>query len=127
MKKEKVLSALHEGEIGIEDAYDRLYPLVDTKKLKWARFVKMSIHVPDESKKVNLLLKTLFAIPFPIGLINVAMRLADRYAGASVKKELNEQFGTEELGELLQLLRYAKGSAIDIDAADGTQVTIKIL
>lgn len=70
MKKNKALVKLFRNKIDIDKAYNTLYPFVKQKK---SRFVKIKIKVP-ESRGRNMLLKVLFLVPIPVGLLKLFMR-----------------------------------------------------
>ena len=101
-----------------EKAYDMLYgEKLDIKKLKKARFVKLSIKIPD-SKGVTLLLKTLFALPLPIILIRPFLRKA-----IESNQSLKDEFDTKELMNMIS----SKGIKIMVNASDGVKIKIKTM
>ena len=117
MNYQKVLNKLENNELTPELAYKELYPEPKKKYGKRAFFIKMRIHIPDESKKLNTFLRILFAIPIPMIFARMGLRLANRYA--DVGDEV-------DLVEISKLLKYSKHTRINVDT-DDAKVDIKIM
>ncbi|MFW5895012.1 MAG: hypothetical protein ACOCU0_03685 [Bacillota bacterium] len=121
MKEQSVLKQLHDGDINAYQAYS----LLEAKrhrplKAKRARFIKLHVNPEDESRKVRILLSLLFALPLPLFIARWAL---DR----GLKDKVDDQTGeTLNVEEFKSLLKYAKGTTIDVFSKDAT-VNIKIL
>ncbi len=144
-QQEIILEKLYSGEITSEDALTRLTPEPEFKGLKKARFVKIKIDLPNESRKLNFFLKALLSIPLPIGLAKLGVRLMNKSvkkgalsqkalanAPEDKKAEITEKMKSAEtslndfdFNELYNYLRYAKNTTIDIDSNDA-KIKIKI-
>ena len=116
MEYDLVLKKLEKNEITSEEALGELYPVKKQRMGKKAYFVKMKIVVPDEGKGVNTLLKVLFAIPFPIILARIGLRIGGRF----IK---DDDF---DISEISKMLKYSKHSVVNIDSKDA-QIQIKVI
>ena len=116
MKNDLILKKLENNEITSEEALKELYPVKKQRMGKKAYFVKMKIVVPDEGKGVNNLLKVLFAIPFPIILARIGLRIGGRF----IK---DDNF---DISEISKMLRYSKNTVINIDSKDA-QIQIEVI
>ncbi|MFW6298899.1 MAG: hypothetical protein ACOC14_04375, partial [Bacillota bacterium] len=118
---ESVLKQLHEGDINAFQAYSLLEAKRNKPiKAKRARFIKLHVNPEEESRKVKVLLSLLFALPLPLFIARWAL---DR----GLKGKVDEQTGElVDIEEFKSLLKYAKGTTIDVHSKDAT-VTIKIL
>lgn len=117
MKYDVILNKLENDEITPEEALKKLYPQKKQKPGKKAYFVKMKIHVPEEGKGVNTFLKILFAIPFPIFLAKIGLRIGARF----IKD--NDDL---DIKEISKMLKYSKDTRIHIDSEDA-QIEIKVI
>lgn len=121
MREHSVLKQLHEGDINAFQAYSLLESRGrKLSKPKRARFVKLSVNPEEESRKVRLLLFFLFALPLPLFIARWAL---DR----GLKDKIDEDTGDAvDIESFKSLLRYAKGTTIDVDSKDA-KVNVKIL
>jgi len=126
MENESVLEALYQGDLTAQNAYDSLYPLIDKKKLKRARFVKMKINVKEEdSKATNIFLSILFFFPIPLFIARMLMRIAMKKGQNYVNLEDINQTNDFDMKTLIELSKYAKGTSITVES-DDADVNIKI-
>lgn len=120
MKEQSVLRQLHDGDINAFQAYSLLEQGRDKPmKPKKARFVKMRVNPEEESRKVRLLLSFLFALPLPLFIARWAL---DKGLKDKIDAETGEAIDVEEFKNLL---KFAKGTTIDVISTDAT-VKIKI-
>ncbi|GEM_PF-578111 len=129
--EEEMLTTLHNGEITAMEAYESLYrskPPVpfEKKHLKRAHFIKMRIHLPKESRRLNLFLKTLFAFPLPISIANLFLRLSMRNDKRRRKFQKHFEDTAIDTEHLPKMLRYARHTRIDIESDDARiRISIK--
>lgn len=116
MNYENVLSKLQSNDISIDDAYNELY-IKKNKPGKRAHFVKIRLHVPEEGKGVNRLFKVIFAIPFPLVIATMGLRIGKRFI------DKNDDIDFESF---LRLVKYSKGTMINVDSEDA-KIDIKII
>lgn len=116
MKYDLVLKKLENNEITSEEALAELYPKKKERIGKKAYFVKMKVVVPEEGKGINTFLKILFAIPFPMILARIGLRIGGRF----IK---NDEI---DISEISKLLKYSKNTVIDVDSKDA-QIQIKVI
>lgn len=120
MKEESVLRQLHDGDINAYQAYSLLEKGRDKPvKPKKARFVKMSVNPEEESRKVRILLSFLFALPLPLFIARWAL---DKGLRDKIDEDTGETINVEEFKNLL---KFARGTTIDVLSNDAT-VRIKI-
>ncbi len=144
-KQLDVLNALYEGQVSSEKALQRLTPKHEFKGFKRARYIKIKMSIPNGSRKLNMFLKTLFAIPIPIGFGKIVVKLMNSKVQKGLmntkslekvdpekRQEVAEKMWRAEnslndldLNELYTYLRYAKNTTIDIDTEDA-KIKIKI-
>ncbi len=128
MEPVKTLEDLYEGKIDIDRASELLAleetaPVseeINKKHLKRAHFVKVSIRLPNEPRRINWLMRFLCALPVPVGLINFGLRLG--------RSKLDRQLAEVGLDtkELRTIIRYARGTRVLIEAEDA-RITVKIV
>ena len=116
MKYDLVLKKLENDEISPEEALAELYPVQKVRTGKKAYFVKMKIVVPEEGKGVNRLLRVLFAIPFPMILARIGLRIGGRF----IKDD------DIDISEISKMLKYSKNTIINVDSKDA-QIEIKVI
>ena len=116
MNQKNILKKIENNELTAYDAFKELYPEKKEKIGKRAIFMKISIQVPEEGKRVNRLLKVLFAIPIPMMFARMGLRLAQRFIKTD---DIN-------LKEISKLLKYSKNSVISVESSDAL-VDIKIM
>ena len=120
---QKQLQALYQGDINLDEAYQSLYPSIDTRSLRRARFVKFRIILPEESLKLNLFLRVLFGLPVPVGLARFFFKKFMNKAETHPKFDL-ESFGLDR-DDLLHLITYSKGITVKIESKDAI-ISLKI-
>jgi hypothetical protein len=115
MEEIEVLNKLASGEVSLFDVYNRLekHQLVPQKPKK-ARFLKVHIDPHDENRATKALLKTIFSIPLPLGLvrmflINLLHKELSKHDEWAIDKE-----------PLVSLIKYAKDIKITIESSDAT-------
>lgn len=119
MNYDKVLTKLENQDLTPELAYKELYNKKRQKPGKRASFVKLNITVPNEGKGLNTFLRILFALPIPLIFASWGLKIGRKYG----KLDENDNMDFEEL---LYLLKYSKGTSIQVDAKDA-KVDIKII
>ncbi len=142
--RDDILNALYQGDVTLDDAYRQLSE-PPTPRLKRARFVRISIKLPNESRGINTLMQVLFALPIPIGFAKLFLKQAKKKAQTVIEKQAKKSIDLEDetaledvntkiteqteqlkqLDEMYQLLRYAKGTRVFIDTNDA-KIRIKI-
>lgn len=132
-KDQDILSAVALGELSPEDALEALTPTVSFKGLKKARFVKISIDLPNESARLNMFLRALFAMPLPIVCAKLALKVAKKKGSTAIESHVkDEQAKTNALKEVndlegyYEMIRYAKHCKVDIITNDAI-IHIKII
>lgn len=115
------LEALYNGEKSVDEVYHQLVPTIDTRSLKRARYAKMRIKLPEESLGLNLFLRLLFALPFPLFIARFALR---KGLYRKIQNQSHNAFNFE-LEDINHLIKYSKGTTISIDT-DDAQIRIKI-
>jgi len=116
----EVLEKLENDEITVLEAEKLLERKRKIKPGKRAHFVKLKVHVPEEGKNINLFLKILFILPFPIILATMGLRLGKRFIpdlGDDVDFDVND---------IIRLLKYSKNTRINVDSKDA-HIDIKII
>ena len=119
-EKMQILTMVKEGKITVEEGMRLLNaledidtsdgPIVSGNKVKW---LKIRVFDPEDNVKVNVTLPTL--------LINVGIKLADRFSPEFREAGLTE----ESVEEILAAIKNGTtGKIVDIDAEDGTKVEV---
>ncbi len=119
MPESEILSAVQEGRLSAQEAYEKLYPPAEMhppSKLKRARYLRLRMYLPEESKALNTFLRILFMFPLPVGLIGFATRFI------KIPEKVDDEISLEELR---QLLRYARGTKVNI-ISDDAIISIRI-
>ena len=116
MKYDSVLKKLENNEITSEEALKQLYPEKKQRTCKKAYFVKLKVVIPEEGKGLNTFLRILFAIPFPMILATMGLRIGGRF----IKDD------DIDLSEVIKMLKYSKNSVINVDSKDA-QIQIKVI
>lgn len=112
---EMILRKVENKTLSPQRAYREIYyPKQRLTFTNRAHFVKLKIHMGQE-KGVNIFLKLLFMIPFPIIIVKMILRF--------LKRNITNDITNKDLSDLLD----AKGSNISINAASGEQIGIKII
>ncbi len=117
MEQLDTLHKLHNNEITVLDAYDTLYKVqeVKTPPLKKAHFIRLNIHLLNESNALNQFLRILFMFPIPIAIVRFALRFMN-------VKKINH---TLDIDTIKQLIASAKHTKINI-ASDDAIIKISI-
>lgn len=120
MKGQSVLQQLHDGDINAFQAYSLLEKGREKPKRPGkARFVKMRVNPEEESRKVRMLLSFLFALPLPLFIARWAL-------DKGLRNKIDEETGeTPDIEEFKKLLKFAKGTTIDVISSDA-RVNVKI-
>ncbi len=119
MERLELLESLRDADLETLDAYRMLNQPEETSKLpirgtlKRAHFIKLSMDLPKESKKVNLFFRTLFALPLPISIVNLFLRIAGKRSRHLTEENIDMKL-------ICRLIRYAKGLRVDIESDDAT-------
>ena len=143
----QVLNALYEGHANPEDALKTLENPAAFKGFKKARFIRIRMKLPNESKKLNLFLRSLFALPIPISMARFFLNIAGKHAPGAVQKTAKHLDAIDEakreevkqkihassaeieaidFQEIGRYLRYARGTRIDIITSDAIiNITIR--
>ncbi len=137
--KHEVLNALYRGDTVPEDALETIENPAAFKGFKKARFIRIRMKLPNESKRVNLLMRTIFAMPIPIGMVRFFLNIAGKHAPHAVQKTTkhldhideakrdevkekiassSQQLDTIDFQEIGRYLRFARGTRIDIESED---------
>jgi len=113
MKEIEVLEKLQRGEVSIFEAHNMLeHGKMLPAKAKKARFVKFHINPRDESKAARLFLKTLFALPLPMGIIRFFL-----VKGLYKKISENDAWDIDR-ETFINMLKYAKDTTITVESSD---------
>ncbi len=115
------LVALYNGEKTVDEVYDSIVPSFNTRSLKRARYAKMRIHLPEESRRLNLFLRALFGMPIPLFIARFIMR---KTLKSKIQSHVDDHLGFS-YHDLDQLLKYSRGTTVSIDT-DEAQIRIKI-
>ena len=99
---DEILKKVQNNQLSAKKAYKKLYK---TKRIRRAKFVKVKIHL-YENTWINSLLKVLLIFPIPISIVN-----------RKIKKEISLDFNIREL--------MFKGNHIDILLNDTVSIKIK--
>ena len=136
LEKEKmqILTMVKEGKITTEEGVKLLDALdgnstslndTNIKNGKKARWLKVRVFDPEDSTKVNITL--------PISIINVGVKLAEKFSSISssvkpVSPEFKETGLTEEdMDEIFSAIKNGEtGKILDVDSNDGTKVEIVV-
>lgn len=130
-----ILESVYNGTLSPEDALVEMDTTPDQPqgKLKRAHFIKLDITLPNESKRLNIFLKTLFAIPIPMFLMRFGLKFASKKGANAVSEHVDDEDAKskalEEVNDLEQyydIIKYAKHSKIDV-ITDDAIIHIKIL
>ena len=116
MSQKSVLKKLESSELTAYEAYKELYPLKKQKIGKRAFFVKMSVTIPEESKRLNTFLKILFVIPIPMIFARMGLRFGSRFI-----KDTDI-----DISEIAKLLKYSRNTKISVESQEAL-VDIKIM
>ncbi len=116
MKYDLILKKLEKDEITPEEALIQLYPVKKQRMGKKAYFVKLKIVIPEEGKGINTFLRILFAIPIPMIIATMGLRIGGRF----IKDD------DIDLSEIVKMLKYSKNSVINVDAQDA-KIEIKVI
>ena len=116
MNQLSVLEKIEKNELTAFEALDQLYPVKKTRPGKRAYFIKMSVRIPEEGKKINTFLRILFAIPIPIMFARMGLRFAKRYVD---EEEINWK-------EISKLIKYSKNTTVSVESEDAI-IDIKIM
>ncbi len=144
--KHEVLNTLYQGKTSPEDALKTLENPAAFKGFKKARFIRIKMKLPNESTRLNLFLRSLFAFPIPIGMARFFLNIAGKHAPQAVQKTTkhldhideakrddvkakirssSEELETIDFQEIGRYLRYARGTRIKIESTDAI-ITITI-
>ncbi len=124
----KILEDLHAGRIDLESANSMIagedespaQMKIEKKNLKRAHFIKISVRLPNESRRINWFMRCLFVFPVPVSLVNLFVRIA----GKKMQHKL-EDTGLD-VKDLRTIIRYARGTRVRIEAEDA-RITVKIV
>ena len=116
MNQLTVLEKIEKNELTALEALNQLYPVKRFKPGKRAFFIKMSVQVPEEGKKLNTFLKLLFAIPIPMMFARMGLRFAGRFVDV---EEI-------DMKEISKLLKYSRNTKVSVESKDAL-VDIKIM
>lgn len=119
MNYQKTLSKLESQEITPELAYKELYNKKEPKPGKRATFIKLRITIPNEGKGLNTFLRILFALPIPLIFARWGLKVAGRFTTFDEENEV-------DLKQLLNLIKYSKGTKIKVEAKDAL-IDIKVI
>lgn len=109
------LHALSEGTIDTWDAYRTLYP-VKQRKLKAARFFKISMRIHDQSPGINALIRALLLFPVPARLVRLGIK----------RSEAKNTAPSLDMEAFEELMRHARGVRIDIITKEAS-ISIKCI
>jgi len=113
MKEIEILNKLAKREVSIFEAHNMLERgKMLPAKAKKARFVKLHIDPHDESRGTRLFLKTLFALPLPLGIIRFFLVKA-LYSKISE----NDAWDIDK-ETFINMLKYAKDTTITVESSD---------
>ncbi len=113
------LARLADNKITAEKAYQKMFLKKEKYRVPFSRrahFLKLKIQSPS-AKGVNTLLKILFLIPFPIGIVRFGLRF--------VKMDFKEEVGMSK-NEILDMIS-SKGIEINVDTKDGDKIVVKTI
>ena len=116
MKYNTVLKKIENNELTPQEALKQLYPVKYKGAGKRAHFIKMKIVIPEEGKGLNTFLRILFAIPFPMILARMGLRLGGRF----IKDD------DLDVAELTKMLKYSRNTIINVDSEDA-QIQIRVI
>jgi hypothetical protein len=112
MGRKKLLKKIEKNKIMPIDVYRKLYV---KPKVEYASFCKINIFLNNESRNINLLMRTLFFFPMPIFMLQFALGF--------VRKRANDI----DINEIRKIIVYMKGTSIVIqDANKEANINIKI-
>ena len=126
LEKEKmqILTMVKEGKITTEEGVKLLDALdgnstslndTNIKNGKKARWLKVRVFDPEDSTKVNITL--------PISIINVGVKLAEKFSPEFKETGLTE----EDMDEIFSAIKNGEtGKILDVDSNDGTKVEIVV-
>lgn len=126
LEKEKmqILTMVKEGKITTEEGVKLLDALdgnstslndTNIKNGKKARWLKVRVFDPEDSTKVNITL--------PISIINVGVKLAEKFSPEFKETGLTE----EDMDEIFLAIKNGEtGKILDVDSNDGTKVEIVV-
>ncbi len=106
-KTEEILLKIQNGEYTAKQAYKELFGEKITLG-KRAHFVKLKVYVKDEGRGLNMLLKVIFALPIPIVLVKIILKLVSKHANTN----------NVDIDMIGKMLKYAKHSKLELEAED---------
>lgn len=118
LKEEKmqILSMVSEGKISSEEGVkllDALEEKSSPQAKKSPKWLKVRVYDPDDDNKVNITL--------PISLLNVGMKIANKFSPEIKEAGLND----DDLKEIFEAIKNgAEGKLVDIDGENGEKVEI---
>ncbi len=133
--KDPILESVYNGTLSPEDALVEMEttPVKPKGKLKRAHFIKLDITLPHESKRLNIFLKTLFAMPIPMFLMKLGLKFASKKGASAIQEHVDNEDaktkaldGVNDLEQYYDIIKYAKHSKIDV-ITDDAIIHIKII
>lgn len=130
-----ILESVYNGTLTPEDALLEIdtTPTLAKGKLKRAHFIKLDMTLPNESKRLNIFLKTLFSIPIPMFFMKFALKFASKKGASAVNEHVDDDEAkskaldsVNDLEQYYDIIKYAKHSKIDV-ITDDAIIHIKIL
>jgi len=112
----QISKKVENNELTAAEGLSKLYPIKSKKMGKRAFFVKVSVQLPEEGKKLNTFLKILFAIPFPLILARIGVRIAGRFVKV-------DEFDPKMISKLI---KYSKGTSVQVESKDA-KIDIRIV
>ena len=113
------LARLADNKISTDTAYDELFNEVKHKRIRFikrAHFIKLKVVIPDQ-RGLNVFLRVLFFLPFPIFIIKIVARF--------LKWEPDEDFPFDK-NEMINLIS-TRGIKVKVNAKSGEKVIVKTL
>ena len=113
------LARLADNKISADAAYDELFNEVKHKRIRFikkAHFIKLKVVIPDQ-RGLNVFLRVLFFLPFPIFIIKIVARF--------VKWEPDEDFPFDKK-EMINLIS-SRGIKVKVNAKSGEKIIVKTL
>src|SRR5699024_633722 len=122
MKEEKkqILKMVEENKITVDEGLDLLNALEEREKIENTytndpKWLKIKVFDPDEDTKFN--------VNLPLSLINVGMKMSQKFVPELKDAGLDE----EDFKEILNAIEDgAQGKIVDIESEDGEKVEIVV-